>query len=40
MAQNLLQTSYVNSMPYAVYGKTVPECVRVNVLAYQLCILV
>jgi hypothetical protein len=30
MAQHLLQALYVNSMPHAVYGKAVPECMRVD----------
>jgi LytS/YehU family sensor histidine kinase len=36
--QHLLQPAYVNSVPHAVYGKRMPECMRINVLAYQLCI--
>jgi hypothetical protein len=40
MAQHLLQAPYVDSVAHAVDGKTVPERVRVDVLAYQLRILV
>lgn len=29
-------SAYNKSVPYAVYGKPVPECVRMNVVVYQL----
>ncbi len=31
-------SAYYKSVPYAIDGKLMPECVRMNVLAYQLCI--